>query len=128
MVTAIKFTVTWSEAKKFENGNFDIDVDGVYLIGYRETQTNKRYVIYVGQGDVGSRLSDHHRSNACVKKKIAQPGHAGYYRYARCANEDDRLDIELGLYHNHGGTALCNEIEPSGSGRYQKIEVEERFS
>ena len=128
MTTAIKFKVTWSEPKKFENGNFNIDVDGIYLIGYRDIQTGKRYVVYVGQGDVGTRLTEHHRKNSCVKRRIGQVDRIGYYRYATCTTEDDRLDIELALYHNHGGTALCNEVEPSGSGRYQKIEVEEYFS
>jgi len=50
-----------------------------------------------------------------------------YYRYAKCSDEDTRLDIELGLYRKHGGPNLCNEIEPHGSGRYRKIEVDEQF-
>jgi hypothetical protein len=124
----MKFKVTWSEPKKFEDGNFDISSDGVYLIGYRDQQTDKRYIVYVGQGDIGTRLSDHRRKNAGVKKKIGQAGRVGYYRYAECTDEDDRLDIELGLYHNHGGIKLCNEIEPLGSGRYGNIEVDEQFS
>ena len=128
MTTTMKFKVTWSEPKKFEDGNFDINADGVYLIGYRDQQTDKRYIVYLGQGDIGTRLSDHHRKNACVKRKIGQAGRVGYYRYAKCADEDDRLDIELGLYHKHGATGLCNEIEPPGSGRYGNIEVEEQFS
>lgn len=123
----MNFTVKWSEPKKFKDGNFAIDADGVYLIGYRDTRTDKRYLVYVGQGDIGTRLADHYRNNICVKRKIHEDGRVGYYRFASCRNENDRLDIERGLYHNHGGTKLCNEVEPPGSGRYARIEVEEEF-
>lgn len=104
-----------------------MDSDGVYLIGYRNTETDKRYTVYVGQGAMSDRLSDHLKKNSCIKRRLSQTGRAGYYRYARVENEDDRLDIELGLYHNHGATKLCNEVEPPGSGRQGTIEVEEQF-
>ncbi len=124
----MKFTVTWSEAKKFEDGNFKgVDFDGVYLIGYRNLKDDKRYPVYVGQGAIKRRLEDHLADNACVQRRIRDGG-AGYYRYARCASEDDRLDIELGLYRNHGGDKLCNENEPPDSGRYPEIVVEEKFA
>lgn len=125
--TTMTFKVTWSEPKRFETGNLNIASDGVYLIGYRDTATDKRYIVYVGQGDIGTRLADHLRNNASVKLRIGQAGRVGYYRYARCADEDTRLDIELGLYLKHGGSTLCNEIEPPGSGRYGQIEVNEEF-
>jgi hypothetical protein len=123
----MKFQVRWSEPKKLQEGNFKISADGVYLIGYRDEQTGKRYILYVGQGDIGTRLADHHWNNSRIQKRIGQVGRVGYYRYAECADEGDRLDIELGLYHQHGGKKLCNEIEPSGSGRYWQINVEEQF-
>lgn len=125
--TAMTFNVTWSEAKKFEAGNLNIASDGVYLIGYRNTATDERYVVYVGQGHIGTRLADHLRNNVSVMRRIGQAGRVGYYRYATCADEDTRLDIELGLYRKHGGSALCNEVEPCGSGRYGQIEVTEKF-
>lgn len=128
MTTTTKFKVAWSKPKKFEDGNFNQDFDGVYLIGYRDTRTNERYPVYVGQGDVGARLSDHYQNNACIKKRLGQANRVGYYRYAECADEDDRLDIELGIYHNHRAAKICNETEPPGSGRYDKIHVEEEFS
>lgn len=124
----MKFAVTWSEPKKFEDGNFRLAVTGVYLIGYRDTETNERYLIYIGQGDVGDRLSDHYQNNRRIGSKLKPDGRVGYYRYAKCEDENGRLDIELGLYRKHGGSEkLCNEIEPPGSGRYQIIEVEETF-
>jgi hypothetical protein len=126
-VTKMTFKVTWSEPKKFAAGNFNVAFDGVYLIGYRDTATDKRHVVYVGQGDIGTRLADHLRNNASVKRRIGQAGRVGYYRYATCADEDIRLDIELGLYRKHGGSVLSNEIEPCGSGRYGQIEVSEEF-
>lgn len=124
----MEFQVRWSEAKKFKEGNTNIAVEGVYLIGYRNTKTDKRYPVYVGQGDVGTRLADHLNNNGCIKGRINQSGRVGYYRYAEVADEDDRLDIELGLYYNHGGSKLCNQVEPPGSGRYENVEVEELFS
>lgn len=127
MNDTMSFTVTWSEPKRFEAGNFNIGVEGVYLIGYRDTETDKRYILYVGQGDIGTRLGDHFCNKTNVKRKIAQLGRVGYYRYAKCGDEDTRLDIELGLYRKHGGSALCNEVEPPGSGRYGCIEVSEEF-
>lgn len=127
MSEIMTFTVTWSEPKKFEAGNFKTDFDGVYMIGYRDTGTDERYVVYIGQGDIATRLADHLRNNGCVKRKIGQSGRVGYYRYAKCTDEDMRLDIELGLYHKNGGSKLCNEIEPPGSGRYEHIEVKEVF-
>lgn len=125
--TTMTFNVTWSEPKKFEVGNINIASDGVYLLGYRDTATDKRYIVYVGQGDIGTRLADHLRNNASVKRKIGQEGRVGYYRYAKCADKDTRLDIELGLYRKHGRSTLCNEIEPCGSGRFAQIEVNEEF-
>jgi hypothetical protein len=123
----MKFKVTWSKAMRFEEEYFDLNAQGVYLIGYRDTATNKRYPVYVGQGDVGARLADHHRNNECIKKRVNQSGRVGYYRYAKAENEDDRLDVELGLYQNHGGPKLCNEVEPPGSGRHENVEIEESF-
>jgi len=123
----MRFKVTWSKPKKFKEKSFDLSVDGVYLIGYRDTARNTRYIVWLGQGDVGSQLTDHYRNNSWIKKRLYQVGRVGYYRYAEVEEEDDRLDIELGLYHSHGGSSLCDEIEPAGSGRYAKIEVEELF-
>jgi len=129
MNTATKFTVTWSEPKKFQEGNFSgLDFDGVYLVGYRDTRTDKRYVVYVGQGNVGIRIADHFRSQAKIKARLNLPNRIGYYRFARCPDQDSRLDIERGLYCNHGKTTLCNEIEPCGSGECEQIEVAEVFS
>jgi len=123
----MKFKVTWSKAKKFEEGNLDLSVQGIYLIGYRDTATDKRHPVYVGQGDVGTRLADHYRNNTRIKKRVNQPGRVAFYRYAEAENEDDRLDVELALYRKHGGQILCNEVEPPGSGRNENVEVEEFF-
>ena len=124
----MKYTVTWSLPKKFEQGNFGVDVEGVYLIGYRDAATDKRHPVYVGQGDVGSRLADHFRNNDCIERRLNYAARVGYYRYEEVEDEDDWLDIELGLYEKYGSSKLCNEIEPAGSGRYRTIEVEGVFS
>ena len=71
------FNVTWSEPKKFEADNLDIAFDGLYLIGYRDTATDKRYIVYVGQGDIGTRLGDHLRNNTSVNRRIDQAGRVG---------------------------------------------------
>jgi hypothetical protein len=123
----MRFKVTWSKPKNFKERSFDLSVEGVYLIGYRDARTNTRYIVWLGQGDVGSRLVDHYRNNSSVRKRLNQVGRVGYYRYAQVEEEDDRLDIELGLYHNHGGSNFRNVIEPAGSGRYAKVEVQELF-
>jgi len=123
----MRFSVRWSKAQKFEAGNFNVDGDGVYLIGYRVEGTKDRYPVYVGQGDIGTRLADHYRKNARINKRLDHPARIGYYRYAACSDEDDRLDVELGLYRKHGAEKLCNEIEPPGSGRYAIIDVEETY-
>jgi len=123
----MRFKLTWSKPRKFEERNFDLRVGGVYLIGYRDPGENTRYIVWLGQGDVGSWLADHYRNNSYIKRRLNQVGRVGYYRYAEVEEVDDRLDIELGLYHNHGGSSFCNEIEPAGSGRYTKVEVEEVF-
>ncbi len=123
----MRFTVTWSEPKRFAEGNFGVHDEGVYLIGYRDTATDARYVVYVGQGAIGTRLADHSRDNTCVTKKLGHPGRAGYYRYAIVPDEDDRLDIELGLYNKYNPASLCNDIAPPGSGQYTTIQVDESF-
>ena len=123
----MRFKVTWSKPKKFKRRRFDLSVDGVYLIGYRDTARNTRYIVWLGQGDVGWQLANHYRNNSWIKKRLNLVGRAAYYRYAEVQEEEDRLDIELGLYYNHGGSDFCNEIEPAGSGRYAKVEVEELF-
>jgi len=125
--TAMTFKVTWPEPKKFDTGNLNIAFDGLYLIGYRDTANDKRYIVYVGQGSIGTRLADHLRNNASVNRRNGQAGRVGYYRYSKCADEDTRLNIELGLYRKHRGPSLCNEIEPCGSGRYEQIEINEEF-
>src|SRR5689334_21057087 len=45
MATKMKFQVKWSEPKKFQEGNFKINADGVYLVGYRDEQTGKRHIV-----------------------------------------------------------------------------------
>ena len=55
---------------------------------YRSPATDERYVVYVGQGDIGTRLADHLRNNVSVTRRIGQAGRVGYYRYATCADED----------------------------------------
>jgi hypothetical protein len=123
----MKFKVTWSKPKTFEEGNFNIDGDGVYLIGYRDTTTNTRYIIYIGQGEIGDRLAYHHRNNRRVQRRVGQDDRVGYYRYSKVGREADRLDIELALYQKYDGERLCNEVVPPGSGRYQSVEVDESF-
>lgn len=125
----MKLTINWSTPRKFQEGNFGgLDFDGLYIISYRRPNTDKRFVIYVGQGCVDKRLSDNYWNNTCLSRKIRKNGGIGYYRFARCSDEDDRLDIELGLYNKYGEKdKLCNEQEPSGSGRYEDIVVEEKF-
>lgn len=124
----MKFTVRWSEAKKFQEGNLDVNFEGVYLIGCRNTSTDKRFPIYVGQGNIGDRLRFHFNNNQCIRNQVLQDGRAGYYRYAKCEHDSDRLDIEFGLYRKYGGSEkLCNEVEPPGSGLYRTIEVVEEF-
>lgn len=129
MNSAMKFSVTRSEPKKFQEENFfGLDFDGVYLVGYRDTATDKRHVVYVGQGNVGTRLADHFRNHTRIKARVCLSGCVGYYRFARCADKEVRLDIELGLYRNHGAKSLCNELEPCGSGTCGEIVVSEVFS
>ena len=123
----MKYRIEWSKPKKFELNNFNgTDFNGVYLIGYRKASDNKRYIVYVGQGNVKNRLEDHITNNNCVNNKIDKEG-VGYYRYYKCVDDNDRLDIELGLYNKYGPSGLCNEISPPGSGISRKIEIEEIF-
>lgn len=127
----MKFKVFWSGPKKFNTDNFEklSDFEGVYMIGYRNVKTDKRYVVYVGQGLIKDRLEDHYYNNKCVKNRVFRNGGAAYYRYDEVSDEDDRLDIELGLYNKYGKDKLCNDQKPEGSERYDEdeIEVEEFF-
>ncbi len=120
----MEFTVTWSGPKKFNDDNFaNLNFDGVYLIGYRNLETDKRFPVYVGQDLIKDRLSDHYKNNKCIKDKVFKSGRSPYYRYAKVSDENNRLDIEFGLYNNHGKTKLCNEIEPPSSGPYEKNDI-----
>jgi hypothetical protein len=122
------YKVYWSEPKKFQEGNLNIDLIGVYLIGYRDTATNKRSVVYIGKGHIGDRLVYQYHNNPCIRKKIRIAGRVGYYRFSECDDENARLDAELSLYRKYGGSEkLCNKIEPGGSGRFREIEVVEDF-
>lgn len=124
----MEFTVRWSEAKKFSDGNLDIDAEGVYLIGYRKANETTRYPVYIGQGHIGDRLAFHFANSRKICDRVFQKDRIAYYRYAKCSDKQDRLDIELALYHKHGGSGkLCNENEPPGSGRYATIHIEEIF-
>ena len=124
----MQFTVNWSEPKKFQADNFsEINFDGIYMIGYRKEGTNGRHPVYFGQGYISTRLVNHFENNAKVLAKIRANG-IGYYRFAKCSNESDRLDIELGLYRKYGGKEkLCNEIDPPGTDRYSEVSVIEVY-
>lgn len=56
--------VTWFKCKsgswcKFDSLNLNtVDEKGVYVIGYKSA-SDSIYTIYVGQGDIAERLSDH---------------------------------------------------------------------
>ena len=86
--------------------SFEKNTDGNYIYAKVSSQ-NKWVPIYIGQGDLGDRVSDDHHQAACIKSKGPTDVHVHLN-----AKEQERLDEESDLldrYTNAYKPKGCNE-------------------
>ena len=87
---------------------FDPNQDGNYI--YSKKNENGKWVpIYIGQGDLADRVSDHHHRARCVARKGATHvhEHVNAREEDRTAEEQDLLARYTNAYAPNG----CNEKE-----------------
>ena len=98
---------------------------GIYEYFVRLKKGGRR-IIYVGEADDLRDRSVQHlaksEKNKCLKGNLDK--FSWDFRYALVSLKADRQDAELALYNKH--KPECNTIQPSGSGRKLKIELEEK--
>lgn len=105
-------SITWTKHTQVDVSNPPLfpDEDGVYVIA--SCVGNQKTPIYVGQGDITTRIMDHIRNNHC---SIQQLGNNCCIYYTKVESQKDRENIEYTLYckyrENH---RLCNDKIPSG--------------
>ena len=88
--------------------SFNANQDGNYI--YAKKNSKGSWVpIYIGQGDLGDRISDNHHQAACIKKKGATHVHVHLVSKEndRTAEESDLLANYTNAYKPDG----CNEKE-----------------
>ena len=94
----LEVKIRWSKEINLISSDLSkVDLDGVYVIGYAQRQ--RRYTVYVGQGDIKARLAYHRRM-----LHILSYGRRGTLkaRYAK-VSKSRRDGVEL---------YLANELEP----------------
>ena len=86
--------------------SFNSDQDGNYIYS-KLTATGKWAPIYIGEGDLASRISDSHHQAACIKSKGATHVHVhlNSLHTARKSEEEDLLTNYSSSYKPTG----CNE-------------------
>jgi hypothetical protein len=85
--------------------NFNVNQDGNYI--FTKTENNKWVPIYIGQGDLGDRITTNHHKANCILKKGATHVHAHLNARLqdRLAEEQDLLAAYSQAYEPIG----CNE-------------------
>ena len=87
---------------------FEAGQDGNYIYS-KKNDEGKWVPIYIGQGDLASRVSDDHHQAACIERRGATHVHV-----RRNERENDRTDEEADLlarYTNAYKPTGCNERE-----------------
>jgi hypothetical protein len=122
--------ITWSEKVEYLSNNTEsIPLNGgVYEIQGRKKTGDGYTRRYVGVTDnlkeaytkclAGNGSNE--KLNQFLKEKKS------FFRYVKINNEQTRKDLESGLFHKYRHSFIDSTNQPSGSGKYVKINVEER--
>lgn len=90
--------------------SFEENNDGNYIYS-KLNQENKWVPVYIGEGDLGDRVSDNHHQAACIKSKGATHVHV-HSNESETARKFEESDL-LGRYTNAYKPNGCNE-KPGG--------------
>ncbi len=123
------FKITWSSRIGYENANTSKipSSAGVYEIQGRKTSDGGYTRRFVGTTDNLQRIYAKHLSDneSNEKLKAFLKEKKAFFRYVTSDGETTRKDIEKGLYLKYKHSFNTTDIVPSGSGKYDKINITE---
>ena len=123
------FKITWSSRIGYENANTSKipSSAGVYEIQGRKTSDGGYTRRFVGTTDNLQRIYAKHLldDEANEKLKAFLKEKKAFFRYVTSDGETTRKDIEKGLYFKYRHSFNTTDTVPSGSGKYDKINITE---
>ena len=123
------FKITWSNRVEYQSEKISkIPITGgVYEIQGRNKGNGGYTRRYVGAADNLQQVYVNHLSekeqNEKLKKFLSEK--KAFFRYVTSDREQTRMDIEKALYYKHKHSYNPIDNPPNGSGKYQKIKIEE---
>ena len=123
------FKITWSSRIEYQS-NRAADIPskaGVYEIQGRKTADGGYTRRYLGTSEnlrqsFTQHLSDDEQ-NEKLKKFLKEK--KAFFRYVTSDTEQARKDLEKGLYYAYKHSFYDSDNVPVGSGRYEKIKIQE---
>ena len=121
------FKITWSSRIGYENANTTKIPSGagVYEIQGRKTADGGYTRRFVGTSDNLQRIYSKHLSDNEANEKLRAflKEKKAFFRYVTSDGESTRKDLEKGLYYKYKHSFNTSDIPPSGSGKYDKINI-----
>lgn len=122
--------ITWSQKVEYLSNNTESipPSGGVYEIQGRKMTDGGYTRRYVGVTDNLKETYAGYLSGKGSNEKLNQflQKKKSFFRYVKINNEQIRKDLERGLYHKYRHSFIDSENQPSGSGKYAQISVEEK--
>jgi hypothetical protein len=122
-----KFKITWSSRIGYENANKAKvpSSAGVYEIQGRKTTDGGYTRRFVGAADNLQQIYSTHLSDKESNEKLRTflKEKKAFFRYVTSDGESTRKDLEKGLYFKYKHSFNAADTPPSGSGKYDKINI-----
>lgn len=121
------FKITWSGRIGYDNANKAKipSSAGVYEIQGRKTADGGYTRRYVGAADNLQQVYSTHLSEKESNEKLRAflKEKKAFFRYVTSDGESTRKDLEKGLYFKYKHSFNVSDTPPSGSGKYDKINI-----
>ena len=121
------FKITWSGRIGYDTANKTKvpSSAGVYEIQGRKTADGGYTRRYVGTSDNLQQIYSTHLSEKESNEKLRAflKEKKAFFRYVTSDGESTRKDLEKGLYFKYKHSFNASDTPPSGSGKYDKINI-----
>ncbi len=122
--------IIWSEKIEYRDDNAESipSTGGVYEIQGKKTSDGGFTRRYVGESNNLKETYSKHLAGYTSNEKLNQflKEKRSFFRYVKINSDSIRKDLEKGLYSKYKHSFVDAEHLPSGSGKYVKINVEEK--